>query len=101
MRRREIIAGIVGAAAWRVAAQAQQLTVPVIGYLSSGSPEFDASRLSALRQSLKEFGYVEGRNVAIEYRWADEQTDRLPALAADLVDRKVAVIATAGATLGA
>jgi len=80
MRRREILAGLTGAAASLLPARAQQ-RIPVIGFLSSASADQDAGRLRGFRQGLSDMGYVEGRNVAIEYRWAEERTDRLPALA--------------------
>jgi putative ABC transport system substrate-binding protein len=96
MKRRDFIALIGGSAfALPIAAGAQQ-PMPVIGYLSTGSPESDDFRLIAFRQGLNQTGYVEGQNVAIEYRWAPAQYDRLPALAADLVRRQVTVIAAAG-----
>ena len=95
--RRELLAALGGAAAaWPLAAQAQQSAMPVIGYLNNGSPESDVSRLTGLRRGLNETGYVEGRNFAIEYRWAGNQVDRLPELAADLVRLRVAVIVAVG-----
>jgi putative ABC transport system substrate-binding protein len=99
MRRREFIAGL-GAVASPLAARAQQPAVPVVGYLSAGSPDVFAERLRAFRQSLQEAGFVEGRNVAIEYRWAGDDLDRLPTLAADLAHRTVTVIAAFGGING-
>jgi len=101
MRRRDFIALLGGtaaasSAAWPLAARAQQPAMPVIGLLDSRSPEALTDRLRGFRQGLKDTGYVEGENVAIEYRWAENQLDRLPALAAELVRRRVAVIATSG-----
>jgi putative ABC transport system substrate-binding protein len=94
MNRREFIAGLGGAAAWPLAASAQQRAMPVIGYLDSGSIE--TSRVVAFHKGLSESGYAENRNVAIEYRWAHNEVDRLQELAADLVHRRVTVIVTSG-----
>jgi putative ABC transport system substrate-binding protein len=102
-RRREFIRLVGGsAAAWPLAALAQQSATPVIGFLSSSSwDNDDARRLPPFRQGLNEAGYVEGRNVAIEYHGAENQIDRLPALAADLVRRRVSLIATGGSPVAA
>ena len=101
MRRREFTAGLGASLAAPLAARAQQPPVPVIGFLSSGSPGPFARLLAAFHQGLKDGGYVEGQNVAIEYRWAEGHYDRLSTLAADLVRRQVAVLATTGGTVSA
>jgi putative tryptophan/tyrosine transport system substrate-binding protein len=105
IRRREFVVALGGAVAgWPLAGRAQQQAMPVIGFLSLGSPESNAIRLTGLRRGLNESGYIEGRNFVIEYRgWAGNQTDRLPAMAAELVHIPVTVIVTPGvfATLAA
>jgi len=96
MRRREFITLVGGAATWPLAAHAQKPAMPVIGFLHSESPDSTRAILVAFRQGLNETGYVEGRNVTIDYRWAESQYDRLPALAADLVSRRVSVMTANG-----
>ena len=92
MKRREFMTLLSGAAAWPVAARAQQQRLPVIGFLNSGSPGSYPHNVREFHQGLREAGFVEERNVAIKYRWAEDQTDRLPAMAADLVRSQVTVI---------
>ena len=101
MNRREMIAGLGGSAAWPLTVRAQPQTMPVIGFLNGASPEPFARLVAAFRSGLSEAGYVEGQNVAIEYRWAENQFDRLPAMASEFVRRQVAVIVATGSTVAA
>ena len=96
--RRKFLATLIGGAmaSWPLAARAQQAALPVIGFLSSGTQESDAFRLPAIRRGLNEVGYVVGRNVAIEYRWAENRNERLPKLAMELVHRPVTVMLATG-----
>ena len=101
MRRRQFLHALGGAAAWPLAARAQQQAMPVIGFMSSRSPEDSAYLVAAFRGGLAELGFVDGQNIAIEYRWGLGQYDRMPALAADLVNRHVAVLVGVGGDISA
>jgi ABC-type uncharacterized transport system substrate-binding protein len=102
VKRREFITLLGGAAAaWPLAARAQHATIPIVGYVHADSPQTVVGLLAAFREGLGETGYVEGQNVAIEYRWAENDLSRIPELVADLVRRRVAVIATPGSSAAA
>src|SRR5262245_7318811 len=101
MRRREFITLLGGAAAWPLAARAQRSDIPVIGLVNAGAREAAMDRVAAFRKGLSETGYVEGQNVAVEYHWFTGEYDRLVTLMADLVRRRVAIIAAPGGTLAA
>jgi putative ABC transport system substrate-binding protein len=96
--RREVITALGGAAAWPVASSAQERTLPVVGFVSGRSPDASASVAAAFQKGLSEASVIEGQNVTVEYHWLDGKYDRLPLLMADLVRRRVAVIATPGST---
>src|SRR3954447_12275127 len=101
MRRRDFMLALSGAAAWPYVAHAQQKSMPVVGFLGTGPPDLNEPNVSAFRQGLAGLGYVEGRNILIEYRWAEGKPERFPVLAAELVALKVDVILAAGGTLAA
>src|SRR6267378_7386478 len=101
MRRREFIAGIGGAAIWSLAAGAQQRALPVVGFVTARSADASVDAQAAFRKGLRETGYIEGRNVTVEYHWLEGQYDRMSAVMADLVRRHVAVIAAPDNTLAA